>query len=400
MFNFKDKADYQAQRKALMDKIQGLLANGKTEEANTEMENVREMDNAFSAQATAQANFNALNGAPQTAIPVEGVIASANQQNAQEDDIYASMDYRKAFMNHVLKGEAIPASFNNDVTKTSDVGVVIPTTVLERIIEKLDNVGTIYNLVTRTAYKGGLSIPTNNVKPVATWVAEGATSAKQKQPINGTITFAYHKLRCAVAVTLETDTMAIAAFETMLVNNVSKAMIKAIEESIINGDGNGKPKGILANEVPEGQAIVIASDEKLSYKTLTDAEGVLPEEYENNSVWCMSKKSFMSFAGMTDQNGQPIARVNYGINGRPERTLLGRPVVITKDVPSYADTVEADTLFAFIFNFEDYTLNMNLNITIKQYEDNETEDKVTKAVALVDGKVTDINSLVTLTKKA
>ena len=43
---------------------------------------------------------------------------------------------------------------------------------------------------------------------------------------------------------------------------------------------------------------------------------------------------------------------------------------------------------------------MNLNITIKQYEDNETEDKVTKAVALVDGKVTDINSLVTLTKKA
>ena len=400
MFNFKDKADYQAQRKALMDKIQGLLANGNTEEANAEMENVREMDNAFSNQATAQANFNALNGAPQTALPVEGVIASMGNDVDSSDDIYASMDYRKAFMNHVLNGEAIPTQFSNDTTKTSDVGVVIPTTVLERIIEKLDNVGTIYNLVTRTAYKGGLSIPTSNVKPVATWVAEGATSAKQKQGANGTINFAYHKLRCAVAVTLETDTMAIAAFETMLINNVSKAMIKAIEEAIINGDGNGKPKGILAEDVAEGQSIEVAADEKLSYKTLTDVEGAIPEEYENNSVWCMSKKSFMAFAGMTDQNGQPIARVNYGINGKPERTLLGRPVVITKDVPSYADSVEEDTLFAFIFNFEDYTLNMNLNITIKQYEDNETEDKVTKAVALVDGKVTDINSLVTLTKKA
>ncbi len=400
MFNFKNKEDYQAQRKALMDKIQGLLSNGKTEEANAEMENVRAMDNAFETAATAQANFNALNGTPQTAIPVEGVIATTSHQNENDDDIYGSMDYRKAFMNHVLKGESIPASFSNDATKTSDVGVVIPTTVLERIIEKLDNVGTIYNLVTRTAYKGGLSIPKNNVKPVASWVAEGATSTKQKQPANGTVTFAYHKLRCAVAVTLETDTMAIAAFETMLVNNVSKAMIKAIEESIINGDGNGKPEGILANEVPEGQAIEVASGEKLSYKTLTDVEGAIPEEYENNSVWCMSKKSFMSFAGMTDLNGQPIARTNYGINGRPERTLLGRPVVISKDVPSYADSVDADTLFAFIFNFEDYTLNMNLNITIKQYEDNETEDKVTKAVALVDGKVADINSLVTLTKKA
>lgn len=400
MFNFKDKADYQAQRKTLMDKIQELLANGKTEEANAEMENVRKMDEAFSNKATAQANFNALNGAPQTVIPVEGVVSSMGNDSNNSDDIYSSMDYRKAFMNHVLNGEAIPAQFSNDVTKTSDVGVVIPTTVLERIIEKLDNVGTIYNLVTRTAYKGGLSIPTSNVKPVASWVAEGATSAKQKQGANGTITFAYHKLRCAIAVTLETDTMAIAAFETMLINNVSKAMIKAIEESIINGDGNGKPEGILSNDAPEGQAIEIAADESLSYKTLTDVEGAIPEEYENNAVWGMSKKSFMAFAGMTDQNGQPIARVNYGINGKPERTLLGRPVVITKYVPSYADSVEADTLFAFVFNFEDYTLNMNLNITIKQYEDNETEDKVTKAVALVDGKVTDINSLVTLTKKA
>ena len=39
-------------------------------------------------------------------------------------------------------------------------------------------------------------------------------------------------------------------------------------------------------------------------------------------------------------------------------------------------------------------------MTIKQYEDNDTEDKITKAVMLVDGKVVDKNSLVTLTKKS
>ena len=33
------------------------------------------------------------------------------------------------------------------------------------------------------------------------------------------------------------------------------------------------------------------------------------------AVWCMTKKTFMKFIGMTD-SGQPIARVNYGINGR------------------------------------------------------------------------------------
>lgn len=397
MYNFKDKADYQAKRKELMDKIQGLLASGNAEEANSEMENVRRMDADFEAQANAQANFRALSGAPQTVIPVEGVIASTTPQNAGEDDTYASMDYRKAFMNHILKGAEIPSQFVNATTTSSDAGAAIPTTVLDRIIEKLETAGVIYNLVTRTSYKGGLSIPVSNVKPVATWVAEGKGSDKQKKGLSGTVSFTYHKLRCAVAVSLEVDTMAISAFETALVNSVSKAMIKAIEEAIISGDGNGKPKGILAEEAPEGQ---ILSTDELSYKLLTDAEAALPEEYEANAKWCMSKKTFMSFIGMTDQDGHPIARVNYGIAGKPERFLLGRPVVLSQNVKSFGDTLEAGDTFAFIFNFEDYTLNENLNITIKKYEDNETEDQVTKAVALVDGKVTDVNSLVTLRKNS
>lgn len=36
-------------------------------------------------------------------------------------------------------------------------------------------------LVTRTAYKTGMVIPTASVKPTATWVAEGAGSDKQKK---------------------------------------------------------------------------------------------------------------------------------------------------------------------------------------------------------------------------
>ena len=38
-------------------------------------------------------------------------------------------------------------------------------------------------------------------------------------------------------------------------------------------------------------------------------------------------------------------------------------------------------------------------MTIKRYEDNTTDNMVTKALMLVDGKVIDKNSLVTVTKK-
>ena len=36
-------------------------------------------------------------------------------------------------------------------------------------------------LITRTNYAAGVNIPTTSVKPVATWVNEGAGSEKQKQ---------------------------------------------------------------------------------------------------------------------------------------------------------------------------------------------------------------------------
>jgi len=65
---------------------------------------------------------------------------------------------------------------------------------------------------------------------------------------------------------------------------------------------------------------------------------------------------------------------------------------------SFAVTMASDTVVAFLFNPKDYVLNTNYQMTVKKYEDNETDDMVTKAIMLVDGKVVDKNSLVTVTK--
>ena len=56
--------------------------------------------------------------------------------------------------------------------------------------------------MTHTSYKGGVTVPTSSAKPTASWVAEGAGSDKQKKAL-GSITFAYHKLRCAISMSLE-----------------------------------------------------------------------------------------------------------------------------------------------------------------------------------------------------
>lgn len=323
--------------------------------------------------------------------------APAGGEQRQEDDPYNTMEYRRAFMNYTLRGTPIPAEFRADATsKTSENGAVIPTTILDRIVEKMEAVGMILPLVTQTAYKGGVSVPTSSAKPVATWTAEGTGSDKQKKA-TGSITFAYHKLRCAVAVSVEMNTVALPVFETSMVNNVVEAMTRGTEESIVSGDGVGKPKGVLKETPPEGQAL---TSKVPCYADLVNAEAVLPLAYEGKAVWCMSKKTFMTYAGLCDEVGQPIGRTNYGIAGKPERSLMGRPVVCCDYVPSFAAGLEANKVYAFLFDFTDYILNTNYAMTIKKYEDNETDDMVTKAIMLVDGKVVDKNSLVTIAMPA
>lgn len=406
-----NREKYLADRKALMDAAQALIDAGKLDEFEAKVKEVEALDAQFEDSCKAQANLKALDDKT-TITPLENkstniegkVIENMTTEVVAKDNLYASLEYRNAFMRNVLNGEAIPAKLlNTDAnTKTTDVGHVIPAPVMEKIVEKMEATGMILPLVTRTSYKGGLAIPTSSVKPTATWVAEGAGSTKQNKT-TGSVTFNYYKLRCAVSVSLEVDTVTLAIFETTLINNVVEAMTKALEQAIISGTGGDdyQPTGILAATPPDGQKIEITKAGKVTYDKLVAAEAALPLAYENGAVWFMTKYTFMNcFVGMVDAEGQPIARVTYGIGGKPERTLLGRTVILNDYMDNYAAAPTDAITFAFLFNPKDYVLNSNLQMTIKKYEDNDTDDQITKAIMLVDGKVVDKNSLVTLVKKS
>lgn len=331
---------------------------------------------------------------------IPGVVVSGakgqEQRNAVDQE---GMEYRKAFQQFVTKGTPIPTELRADQnTLKSDITSVIPTIIVNRVVEKLESTGMILPLVTRTAFAAGIAIPTSSVKPVATWVGEGQSSDKQKKTTSK-ITFTNFKLRCEISMSMESSTMALSAFEAAFERQVVEAMVKAIEGKIVSdADGTASPKGILAETPATGQALTAS---ELSYKLLVDAEAALPQAYEEGTVWCMTKKTFMGFVGMVDDQKQPIARVNYGIGGKPERTLLGRTVVLCGDyMDSFSASLTVGKVFAFLFNFKDYALNTIYDMGVQRKQDWDTEDMLTKAVMSVDGKVIDKNSLVKITKSA
>jgi HK97 family phage major capsid protein len=394
-----DKKIYQQQRNELLAAGEEHIKSNEPKKWQEIKAKVEKLDKDFHNMAESYTDLKALEGADILGDEqMAGTINSFSPIGA-DDNIYNSVEYRKAFMNYAMKGETIPAEFKNEgdeLTTTSTAGAVIPNVVLERIIEKMETVGNVFSRVTKTNYKGGVTVPTSSVKPTAVWVTEGGSTDTQKKT-TGSIQFSFFKLVCPVAVTLEIDTMALPIFEKTLVNNVTEASIIAIEDAIINGNGLTQPKGVLSETVVSGQGIKTAGGTTLSFADLVNAEGALPQSYEAGAEWFMTKKTFMQFVGITDEVGQPVARTNYGIGGQPERILLGRNVVLVDEyLPSLTSETEEKTVFAFIYNLKDYIFNSNLNMTIRRYIDNKTDDVVTKSILLADGKAIDINSLVTL----
>jgi len=131
------------------------------------------------------------------------------------------------------------------MTLPSDIGAVIPTTIINRIVERMEETGRIWSRVTKTNFRGGVEIPVADAKPVATWVAAGQMADKQKKQVTGKITFSYHKLQVRVSVELVASVVALPIFEQNVADNVAEAMVKAIEQAIISGSGTGQPLGIV-----------------------------------------------------------------------------------------------------------------------------------------------------------
>ena len=391
------KEMYNKKRSELTALAQKAIDEGKVDEANEAMKQINELDERYENEARAQANLDAMTREP-APINLQNLGGRSEGENDGES-ITNSLEYRNAFRAYLISGVPMPAKFKDATTTTADVDAVIPEKVVNDIVGLMESNGKIFAKMTKTAIKGGVKVPKATARPVATWVAQGSGSEKQKADLSGTIDFGYWKLRCAVATTIEVQTMALEVFEKWLAKAIADAMVKAIEQAAINGNGTDRPKGVLSETVMDGQNVDVPAA-GIDYKTICDVEGALPEAYENSAEWTMSKKTFMAMQAITDENGQPVARTNYGLAGKIERTLLGRDVNLTEHMPAnIGDTVAEDTVVAFLFNWADYMFNSNMGITMKTYEDNDTDDVVKKAIMLADGKAVDKGSLVTLTKK-
>ena len=332
-------------------------------------------------------------------------VASTKPEGVEQrnEDPHDTMEYRRAFMEYVTRGKKSDVlEFRADeTTLPSDIGAVIPTTIINRIVEKMEEVGRIWSRVTKTSIQGGVEIPVSTAKPTAVWLAAGQVAEKQKKVVNAKISFSYHKLQVRVAVELVAGTVALPVFEATVADNIAEAMVKALDAAIISGTGTGQPLGIANHNVPSSRVTTLSPEEFGKYETWPAVFAKVPRSYRSGVALIMNDADWHKYiVGMTDTTGQPIARVNYGLDGTIEERFLGREVIAVEDLLPSIDEADAGEVVGILVRLSDYMVNSNMAITYRRYFDENTDEWISKATMIADGKLADPNGVVLIKKKA
>lgn len=303
------------------------------------------------------------------------------------ENILETEEYRMAFLKKLQGKELNEKEKRAMTTAESSVGAAVPTTTLNKIEEMLRQTSALYNLVDVLNIPGYLSIPVEDTVNDASWVAEGKNSTDVNDKLKS-VNFAAYKLIRTISITAEVSKMTVSAFEGWIVKKITNRMAMAIENAILNGTGNGQPKGILTETITTLES---ANAGVFNYEDICDIMANLKAGYKKGSAFVVNTQTLW----------KDIATIKVGDNlvfvpdatGEYSGRIFGKPVIEDEFIG------EGQILYGL---FDKYTINWNENVNVTSDDSAEfrSGNRVYRGMALVDGKTVNTEAFVLMKKKA
>lgn len=340
----------------------------------------------------------------------------AGTQQRENKDPYASMEYREAFKAYVQRGTPIPADLTQRAggdagpTVAADLGMIIPTTIMNEFIKKVSKVsGQLYSKVRKLNIPGGVKVPISDLKANFKWITETAASDRQKAgDIKEYVEFSYNIGEIRVSQTLLSQVVALQMFEDEIVRIMTEAYVEAMDKGIISGTGAGQMLGILKDtRVTEQTGHII----EFTAEQFGDWAQWRKRLFSMIPLSKRGKGEFIFTAGtvesnlltMKDANNRPVfkeaAELNVGESATDGR-FYGREVTMVEpDIVADFDTASSGDVVGVYWIPDDYAINTNLAFGMKRYFDEDKNEWVNKGLTIVDGKILDPSGVYIIKKK-
>jgi HK97 family phage major capsid protein len=399
-----NKEQYQKQREELMNEASELINNGKFEESEAKMNDVKDLDNRWEDAKKAQASLNALKDEGKAlnlenkSVYVEGGTQVDNLQpsNVLDDKAVYENAWAKNMMGKSLADnerevfDKINKEFDNAYTHdTGNTGILIPETVAAGIWSRAEELYPLYADAKKYAVRGKLTLKKHvsiNAGDAA-WYDE-ATPVADEQNTFGELNLDGHELAKSVTVSWKLKAMAVQDFIPYIVNELGERVGVALGNAAAKGSGVGQPRGVetaLLAEVGTPQVVSYDPDnattpDPLAYEDMTAAIGKIHSSYlAGSAIYANNATIWNQLANLKDDMGRPlfIPDVTSGGVGRmfgmvvkPDAAITGGSILI------------GNAAKGLVFN-----QNEPFSVVTEDHAKARTTDYV--AYAIVDGDVLD-----------
>lgn len=258
---------------------------------------------------------------------VDGVKEEGAEQRAQEEE-KAFADYLRG----VVAGE-VRADTNMTLT---DNGAIIPTTIANKIIEKIYDISPILERSTKYNVKGNLTIPfypadSNDVEMAYATEFTDLTADTGKFgsiTLNGFLAGALVKISRSLINNSQFDVTG------FVVDHMAYQAARWIEGELLKGT-TSKIEGLssVTQGVTAAAATAITADE------LIDLQDSVKDAFQQNSIWIMSSKTRTAIRKLKDDVGRYLMQDD--ITAPFGKTLLGKPVYVSDNMPEMAASAKA-----------------------------------------------------------
>ena len=404
-------------KKLIADKNAKLATIRSKVDASNSVEEVRsltaEAESVQSEIRAAEAQLAELEAAEKREIPanatlVNGTVkASAKTPEARTDENqFDSMEYRKAFMAYVQNGTSIPSEYRGAANTTAETGAAIPLTIMREIINTVKKkYGNLYSKVRKLNVQGGVEFPIGALQATFKWVTEGTVSPRQKTEKLGKVSFSYYGCEIRIAQSFVSSIVTLPDFETKMAEVIAVAYLQAMDEGIVLGTGDGQMLGILNDARITNVVTMTAADMGNWTAWRKKFFAKLPLGYRAGEFIFPLSTVESYLETMADSNNNPIFRqatgleVNDGDAVNPNGRFFGRDIsLVEPDILPDFDDASANAIIGIYWQPDQYAINENFGFTMRRYFDEETNEWVDKAIAVVDGKVLNPNGFVLIKK--
>lgn len=236
----------------------------------------------------------------------------------------------RAFESYIRGTLDLETRADVNLTK-SDNGAVIPSSIANKIIEKVKEMSPLFALATHYNVGGTLTIPSydeSTQKITMAYATEFTTIDSTSGKFTSiSLTGFLAGARSLVSKSLVNNSQ----FDLVpfVVRKMAEAAAYWIENQLINGTTN-KIDGLskVAASVTAASATAVTSDE------LIDLQETIPDVYQGGCIWVMSKATRTAIRKLKD--GQNNYLLNKDATSRWGYTLFGKDVYISDNMPDMA----------------------------------------------------------------